>query len=167
MLRDNLAILVVQTILLVVAKVFGIFALTSDYWTTEVKTEAKATDLFTRYSEEKSLELVGMIVLIILGIVCIFVADCVLFARFFGQGRGKAILGGCYSVFAACSLAAAGGVFIATDPLTAVVGIGVGYGVTFALLWSAAGLSLIGGVLFFVLKDDAFLNADFEYTAAG
>ena len=57
MLRDNLAILVVQTILLVVAKVFGIFALTSDYWTTEVKTEAKATDLFTRYSEEKSREL--------------------------------------------------------------------------------------------------------------
>nr|XP_002129175.1 epithelial membrane protein 3-like [Ciona intestinalis] len=158
-MKDKQLHLIIISVLLFLAFLFSVIAVATPGW----------HNLFTvsflqEYERTKAgivaLWAVGCSVLILLGIICLCISAIILLARFFGQGRGKAILGGVLCIFTGCIYVVALGIFMAQyKPGTGV------YGYSFGLLWTSVPICFAAGVFFILLKDDEFLKSELKYSA--
>ncbi|XP_039269507.1 epithelial membrane protein 3-like [Styela clava] len=150
--------------LLVISFIFAVIAVATDGWY-DVQSLPFLTEYnsATKTEKEDLLWLVGIVVLILLGIICLCFTAVIIVARFCGHSRGRVKLGGFLSIFTSAVFIVALIIFMLSFPPAE-----TSYGYSFGLMWASIPLSLAGGIIMMLLPDDAFLDSEIvTYSAAG
>uniref|UniRef100_H2YB16 Peripheral myelin protein 22 n=1 Tax=Ciona savignyi TaxID=51511 RepID=H2YB16_CIOSA len=160
-LKDQTMHLIAIAVLIFISFLFSVVAVATPGWH-----DRFFFTLLGEYERTKTTSValwaVGVSVLILLGIICLCIASIILLARFFGHGRGRAILGGVLCIFTGCIYIVSLGIFMGVyKPGTGT------YGYSFGLLWTSVPVSIVAGVFFLLLKDDEFLKSELKYSSNG